>query len=70
MTLTERLNELASELAARLRQVTDPSALEQVRIEFLGRSGKITEIRRGIGKLAPDERPTAGKVINDAVVGF
>jgi phenylalanyl-tRNA synthetase alpha chain len=70
MTLTQRLNELASELAARLRQVTDPSALEQVRIEFLGRSGKITEIRRGIGKLAPDERPTAGKVINDAVVGF
>jgi phenylalanyl-tRNA synthetase alpha chain len=70
MSLTERLNSLAAELAAALKTVREERALEELRISYLGRSGKITEIRRSIGKLPPDERPTAGKTINDAVVGL
>lgn len=70
MSLTERLNSLAAELAAALRSARDERALEELRIAYLGRSGKITEIRRSIGKLPPDERPTAGKTINDAVAGL
>src|SRR5579872_2637605 len=70
MSLTERLNSLAAELAAALKNVRDERALEELRIAYLGRSGKITEVRRSIGKLPPDERPTAGKTINDAVVGL
>jgi phenylalanyl-tRNA synthetase alpha chain len=38
-----------------------------VRVRFLGRSGEITTLRRGIGALPPAERPDAGKVINQAV---
>ena len=67
MTLTERLNALAAELASALKNVRDESALEEARIAYLGRSGRITEIRRSIGQLPPEERPTAGKAINDAV---
>ena len=36
-------------------------------MRFLGRSGEVTAIRRGIGALPAEERPTAGKVINAAV---
>lgn len=70
MTLPERLHSLAAELAAALKGVRDGNALEELRIEYLGRSGKITEIRRGIGKLPADERPSAGKAINDAIEGL
>lgn len=70
MSLTERLNSLAAELAAALQSVADEEALEEARIAYLGRSGRITEIRRAIGKLPPEERPGAGKAINDAIAGL
>jgi phenylalanyl-tRNA synthetase alpha chain len=46
---------------------SDARALDEVRVAFLGRSGEVTTVRRGIGALPPAERPTAGKVINAAV---
>jgi len=70
MTLTEQLEALAGELAAALQSVRDERVLDDLRIAYLGRSGKITEIRRAIGKLPPEERPRAGKAINDAIVGL
>jgi phenylalanyl-tRNA synthetase alpha chain len=57
-------------LAARFRdavaRAADARALDEVRLQFLGRSGAVTEVRKGIGKLPPAERPGAGKVINEA----
>ncbi|MGA3036737.1 MAG: phenylalanine--tRNA ligase subunit alpha [Vulcanimicrobiaceae bacterium] len=70
MSLSESLTTLASELEAALNGVRDEGTLEELRVAYLGRSGKITEIRRGIGKLPPEERPSAGKAINDAVAGL
>ncbi len=58
---------LETRLAAALNAVTDERALEEIRVVFLGRSGEVTTIRRGIGTLPPAQRPTAGKVINAAV---
>ena len=58
-------------LAARFRDAvasaSDEAALNEARVAFLGRSGAVTEVRKGIGKLPPTERPGAGKVINEAV---
>ncbi|HEV3087600.1 MAG TPA: phenylalanine--tRNA ligase subunit alpha [Candidatus Elarobacter sp.] len=45
----------------------DARALDEVRVAYLGRSGEVTTVRRGIGALPPAERPIAGKVINAAV---
>jgi phenylalanyl-tRNA synthetase alpha chain len=66
--LDSTLAALADKLAAALADVSDEGALEEVRIAFLGRSGEVTAIRRGIGRMPPAERPNAGKVINAAVV--
>jgi phenylalanyl-tRNA synthetase alpha chain len=59
-SLTARFNEAVA-------NAPDVRALEDVRVAFLGRSGAVTEVRKGIGKLPPPERPGAGKVINEAV---
>ena len=65
--LDTNLAALEERLTAALTSVADERALEEVRIAYLGRSGEVTTIRRGIGALPPAERPTAGKVINAAV---
>ena len=41
-----------------------------MRVQFLGRSGEITTVRRSIGTLPPAERPGAGKTINAAIETF
>jgi phenylalanyl-tRNA synthetase alpha chain len=61
------LKALGDRLEAALAEANDAAALENVRVHFLGRSGEVTALRRGIGSLLPSERPEAGKVINAAV---
>ena len=51
--LATNLSALEDRLAAELARVTDERALEDLRVRFLGRSGEVTTIRRGIGALPP-----------------
>jgi phenylalanyl-tRNA synthetase alpha chain len=71
MSGMESLESTLAALAARfddaLAGAAGARALDEVRVAFLGRSGEVTAVRRGIGTLPPAERPTAGKVINAAV---
>jgi len=39
-------------------------AVEAVRVEALGRKGKLAEISKGFGKLTPEERARIGKLLN------
>jgi phenylalanyl-tRNA synthetase alpha chain len=39
--------------------------LEQAKARFLGKSGALTELLKGLGKLPPEEKPKAGAAIND-----
>ncbi len=65
--LTDQLAELRARFDASLASANDAKSLESVRVAFLGRSGEITALRRGIGQLPASERPGAGKIINEAV---
>lgn len=65
--LSDQLQELRARFDAALAQTTDETALEAVRVAYLGRSGEITIVRRSIGQMPAAERPGAGKIINEAV---
>jgi len=65
--LQTTLDELRNRFAEALGKAGDEKALEALRVAFLGRSGEITVLRRNIGQLSAEERPTAGKTINDVV---
>lgn len=41
-------------------------ALENLRVEYLGKKGHLTALLKGLGKLSADERPAAGARINAA----
>lgn len=42
----------------------DAAALENAKAKYLGKTGQITELMKGLGKLGPDERKAQGAVIN------
>ncbi len=45
---------------------TSPNELEDVRVEFMGKKGRLTEQLKSLGKLSAEERPKAGQLINQA----
>ena len=63
-TVREQLLDLVPAFEQGLAQVQDQDALEALRIEFLGRKGRLAQVMSGLGALPPEERPEAGKVAN------
>jgi phenylalanyl-tRNA synthetase alpha chain len=60
----EDLNQLRDELLAAVAAAGDPDALDAVRVNALGRKGRITELMKGLGALDPDARRAAGQGLN------
>jgi phenylalanyl-tRNA synthetase alpha chain len=56
---------LEREASGEISEAADLDALEQVRIKYLGRKGKLTLALRSIGRLPADERPAVGGLINE-----
>lgn len=63
--LETQLQALATEATAAIAAVTGLDELEQQRVAYLGKKGKLSEILRGMGKLSPEERPKIGAIAND-----
>lgn len=59
-------HEIVAEALAAIAAVADLNALDATRAQFLGKSGSLTELLKALGKLAPEEKKTAGAAINEA----
>ncbi|MCX7183713.1 MAG: phenylalanine--tRNA ligase subunit alpha [Nitrosospira sp.] len=60
------LDNLLSEAVALFDGIDDAAELEQAKARYLGKSGTLTELLKGLGKLSPEERPAMGSRINQA----
>ena len=60
----ENLEPLANEAKTAIAAAEDGAALEQLRVDYLGKKGRITGLLKGLGKLSAEERPKAGALIN------
>ena len=60
----ENLEQLAGEAKAAIAAAQDGAALEQLRVDYLGKKGQFTALLKGLGKLSAEERPAAGAKIN------
>jgi phenylalanyl-tRNA synthetase alpha chain len=60
----EIISELHTASLAALAQATTLDALEAIRVDALGRKGKLAEVSKTFGKLAPEERARVGKLLN------
>lgn len=63
--MKEKLEALKIEALAKLHEVMDPQALNDLRVKYLGKKGELTEVLRGMGGLSAEERPIIGQVVND-----
>src|SRR5919202_3024867 len=66
MTVRERIEQLRSEALSAVAAGDSTAALEEVRVRFLGRSAELTEIKKSIGTLSPEERKEVGRSSNFA----
>ncbi len=62
----DQLKEVLESGLARMNGAESVEALEAVRVEVLGRKGVLAEAGKSMGKLAPEERASAGKLLNAA----
>ena len=60
------LSDLAAATQARIAAVTTADELETIRVEVLGRKGKLAEVSKDMGKLSPEQRGVVGKLLNAA----
>ncbi|QQD23929.1 phenylalanine--tRNA ligase subunit alpha [Venatoribacter cucullus] len=62
----ENLEALTQQALAAVGAAQDVAALDQVRVQFLGKKGEITSLMKNLGSVAPEDRPKMGAVINAA----
>ncbi len=55
-----------NEVLRRIEQASSFSALDQVRVECLGKNGQLTQLLKALGQLPAEQRPQAGQAINQA----
>src|SRR5690606_19839002 len=62
----ENLDALVSQALEAVQHSQDTNALEQIRVQYLGKKGELTQVMQTLGKLSAEERPKAGALINAA----
>ena len=60
----QALDDLKAEATAAIESAEDSAALEKLRVEWLGKKGRVTDLLKSLGQLAADERPKVGAEIN------
>ena len=60
------LDAIISEAEEQINSAQDVNILDGVRVDFMGKKGRMTELLKGLGKLSNEERPAAGQKINQA----
>jgi phenylalanyl-tRNA synthetase alpha chain len=63
--MQEKLMEIKGSALKSLESLTSGSALEEVRVKYLGKKGELTTILRSMGNLSKEERPIVGKLVNE-----
>ena len=58
------LNALLEQATQAIQASEDIAALEQVRVDFMGKKGRITELLKSLGGMDPEQRKEAGQHIN------
>lgn len=64
MAIQEELTQVEQHAQEELARVADLEALAKWKTTYLGKSGAVTRLSRGLGTLPPDERPAVGQRVN------
>lgn len=62
--MKEQLQALVKDASEAIGKSEDLKSLDQIRVKYLGKKGEITSLKKNISKLPNDQKPMAGKLIN------
>ena len=63
--MREQLAKIRSEALTAFASASDLTALDALRVQYLGKKGELTGVLKMMGKLTPEERPVMGQLAND-----
>ena len=62
--MKEKINQILVEVKEKLSTIDSLKLLNDFRVEFLGKSGKVTGLLKGMKDVAPELRPQVGQAVN------
>ena len=62
--MEQKIAELKAVLPESISKAENLIVLDEIRVKSLGKNGSVTGLMKELGKLSPDERKTAGQVLN------
>lgn len=68
--MKEKVQLMVEEAIILADAATSLDVLETIRITFMGKKGRMTEILKSVATLSPEERPLVGQIVNDAKVAI
>ena len=63
--MREKLQALKEQALRDLETVASLEVLKNLKVQYLGKKGSLTEILRGMGALSAEERPKIGQIVNE-----
>ena len=63
--LRESLNKTREDFENKIKEIQNSADIEKLRVEYFGKKGKLTSVLRNMGSLKPEERPEAGRMVNE-----
>lgn len=63
--MNQRIDELKAKALQSVKQAAHLKELEEIKIGYLGKNGRVTALLKNMKDIAPEERPAYGKRVND-----
>ncbi|MFU0826381.1 MAG: phenylalanine--tRNA ligase subunit alpha [Lachnoclostridium sp.] len=64
--MKEKLKAIVDEALEKIKASEELDKLNEIRVAFLGKKGKLTEILKSMKDIAPEDRPAIGQLVNEA----
>lgn len=68
--MLQNLDALKKEAAAAIAACTDSTSLQELKVAYLGKKGKMTQLSRQMGSIDPQLRPAMGQAVNQVKEGM
>lgn len=63
--MKEKLQAIREEALAKIETAGDLDALNDIKVNVLGKKGELTQVLKGMKDVAPEDRPKVGQMVND-----
>lgn len=64
--MEEQIRQLEERATTQISSASSLAQIEEARLALLGKKGELTGLLRGMGSVAPEERPRVGQLVNEA----